>query len=124
MKIRAGEIMSGPGMIKTLIYGLQEKIGFAQSLHKHKNGVANTAFVQHGKKTYALLESDFPFKIQVDGNQKDFDIHSIGHDDFDGQLTHNVSAHPKVDRKTGDLLTFGYDIENSLIHYSLINKHS
>ena len=117
-------MMSGPGIIKTLLYGMQEKLGFAESLHKHKNGVANTAFVQHGKKTYALLESDFPFKIQVDGSKKNFDIKSIGHDDFDGQLTHNVSAHPKVDRKTGDLLTFGYNVEKALLHYTLIDKNS
>ena len=50
------------------------------------------------------------------------DILSVGYDDFNGQLKHNVSAHPKVDRKTGEMLTFGYNFEKPLIHYSLINK--
>jgi carotenoid cleavage dioxygenase-like enzyme len=63
----------------------------------HRNGAANTAFVHHSKKTYALVESDLPFNIRIDRNEKNFDIKSIGHDDFNGQLKHNVSAHPKVD---------------------------
>lgn len=91
-------------------------------MHIHKNGVANTAFTHHVKKTYALVESDYPFNIRIDRNEKDFDIKSIGHDDFDGELKHNVSAHPKVDRKTGEMMAFGYDVINSCVHYSVINK--
>lgn len=110
-------------MIKSLMYYTQEKIGFSESLEKYKNGVANTSFVQHGKKTYALQEFDFPFNIKINQNEKDVDIVSIGHDDFDGQLKHNVSAHPKVDRKTGDLFTFGYDLEQAHLRYTVINKN-
>jgi len=71
-----------------------------------------------------MYESDLPFNIKVDRNEKQFDITSIGFDDFDGQLTHNVSAHPKVDRKTGELLCFGYGLDDGkgVIHYSLFNK--
>lgn len=92
------------------------------------NGTANTAFAHHQKKTYALFESDLPFHIKVDRSEELFDIKSIGFDDFDGQLTHNVSAHPKVDRKTGELLCFGYDASGSRsdgkgqVFYSLFNK--
>ena len=68
------------------------------------------------------MESDYPFNIRIDRTEKEFDIKSIGHDDFDGELKHNVSAHPKVDRKTGEMMAFGYDIENKCVHYSLINK--
>jgi 9-cis-epoxycarotenoid dioxygenase len=70
-----------------------------------------------------MVESDYPFNIRIDRNEKNFDIKSIGHDDFGGGLTHNVSAHPKVDRKTGEMMAFGYDAEKALIHYSLINKN-
>ena len=58
----------------------------------------------------------------MDRSEKNFDILSIGHDDFNGELTHNVSAHPKVDRKTGEMLAFGYSGEEPVVHYSLINK--
>ena len=102
---------------------LKEKIGYINSHHKHKSGVANTAFTHHSNRTYALLEADFPFHIKVDQNEKKFDILSIGHDDFNGQLTHNVSAHPKVDQKTGEMMAYGYDVEKAVIHYSLIDKN-
>jgi len=49
-----------------------------------RNGTANTALVNHQKRTYCLAESDLPFKIKVDRNDKEFDIKSIGHDDFEG----------------------------------------
>lgn len=61
----------------------------------------------------------------IDRQEKSFDIKSIGHDNFGGQLTHNVSAHPKVDRSTGEMFAFGYDVGTSkvpCIHLSVINK--
>ena len=103
---------------------LKEKIGYIDSHHKHKSGVANTAFTHHSNKIFALLEADFPFHIKIMPNpNKKFTILSCGHDDFNGQLTHNVSAHPKVDQKTGEMMAFGYDIEKAVIHYSLIDKN-
>jgi carotenoid cleavage dioxygenase len=33
-----------------------------------------------------------------------------------------VSAHPKVDAKTGDLYVFGYDRMKPVIHFSIIDK--
>lgn len=63
-----------------------------------------------------------PFEVRVDKNEKDFDIKSIGYDDFNGQLTHAVSAHPKVDRKTGHFMAFGYDRVVPVVHYSLFDK--
>jgi len=48
-------------------------------------------------KTYALVESNLPFEIKLSHPQgQGFDIKSIGCDNFEGFLQHNVSAHPKV----------------------------
>jgi len=126
--IRIGELFNASGLAKSALFGLERKVGYKAGgdLKKHQNGTANTSFAHHQKKTFATLESDFPFQIRLDRNDKNFDIKSIGYDDFDGQLTHNVSAHPKVDRKTGELLCFGYEVEGKdgkgLIYYSLFNK--
>lgn len=70
-----------------------------------------------------MVESNLPFRIKVDHKGNDFDIRSIGLDDFDGELVHNVSAHPKVNAKTGEFNCFGYDMEKPLVHYTLFDKN-
>lgn len=123
LSVRAGELFSAAGLLKALLFELKSAIGYLPRLDKFKKGAANTAFAHHQKKTYALLEADYPFNIKVDKSKDNFDIKSIGYDDFGGQLTHNVSAHPKVDRTTGEMLAFGYDVEGkSGINFSVINK--
>lgn len=47
---------------------------------------------------------------------------SLGHDDFDGQLNHPCSAHPKVDRANGEFFIFAYDVEAPVIHCSAFDK--
>lgn len=78
--------------------------------------------INHASKTFALVEVDFPFHVKVEESQ-DFDIKSVGYDDFDGQLKHNVSAHPKVCPLSGDLYAFGYDMNQGALHFSVIDKH-
>jgi carotenoid cleavage dioxygenase-like enzyme len=108
-----------------LAYKLQINIGYIPEIEKFKDGPANTAFVTHSKKTYALSEQSYPFTINIPKNHNEFDIQSKGYENFEDQLTHNVSAHPKVDKKKEELITFGYDLfgENgSFLKYSLFNK--
>lgn len=85
-----------------------------------RNGQANTALTHHSRRTYALLESDLPFNVQIEKTGK-FDLKSQGHDDFDGQLDHQVSAHPKIDAKTGQFFAFGYDLTGK-VHISIFDK--
>jgi len=122
--IRLGEMVGLAGLFKLLLYELQRKIGYMPFLQMYHQGSANTAFCHHQKRTYALMEADLPFHIKIDRSEKNFDIKSISFDNFNGQLKHNVSAHPKVDRKTGELMAFGYDMmsKTPCVHYSLINK--
>jgi carotenoid cleavage dioxygenase len=54
-------------------------------------------------------------------------VDSVGYADFKGKLDHNVSAHPKVDKKTGELITFGYDLfaeSGTNLKYSLFDKNN
>lgn len=37
-------------------------------------------------------------------------------------MTHAVSAHPKVNYKTGEFCAFGYDLERPVLHYTLFNS--
>jgi 9-cis-epoxycarotenoid dioxygenase len=112
------------GVLKMFLLNLERKLGYilGGDIDDKMTGTANTAFCNHSKKTYALEESCYPFNVKVDRSEELFDIKSIGYDNFDGQLSHNVSAHPKVDRKTGELLCFGYDMMAGSVNYSLFNK--
>ena len=51
------------------------------------------------------------------------DILSKGHYDFKGQLRHHISAHSKVDRKTGELFAFAYNYQmKPLVYLSVFDK--
>jgi len=99
-------------------------VGYLPGEEEFKKYTANTAVTHHSKKTYALVEPDLPFQIQIETQTKgpSFDIKSIGYDDFDGQLKHNASAHSKINKKTGELFVFGTDMDRPICNYSLINR--
>lgn len=67
------------------------------------DGPANTHVICHGGATLALAESGFPLALSS-GRDK-ARVH-----DFDGALASPMTAHPKVDPATGDLVFFGYDV--------------
>jgi len=67
------------------------------------DGPANTHVIRHAGTTLALVESGFPHALSPDlGRAR---VH-----DFDGGLASPMTAHPKVDPDTGDLIFFGYDV--------------
>jgi len=111
------------GLVKSLFIDFAQKIGYLPNTNvKYQNFTANTGVAHHSKKTFALVEADYPFNVVFERSEKSLDIKSIGHDNFDGDLTHNVSAHPAVDKKTGEFLTFGYHVDGSYLSYSVFNK--
>lgn len=98
-------------------------VGYSPQISRLEGGSPNTAFAHHEMNTYALVESNLPFQIKLAQTEKGFDIKSIGQDNFDGELKHNVSAHPKVNAKTGEFYCFGYSMEKPLVHYTLFDKN-
>ncbi len=67
------------------------------------DGPANTHVIRHAGTTLALVESGFPHAVSADLSRAR--IH-----DFDGDLASPMTAHPKVDPTTGELLLFGSDV--------------
>lgn len=67
------------------------------------HSAANTALVAHGGRVLALYEVSLPTEINVD-------LDTIGTFDYGGALGSPMTAHPKVDPATGELLFFGLDI--------------
>ena len=66
--------------------------------------VANTSPIWHAGRLFASKEDGLPYEIDPDT------LETLGRFDWDGQLkTVTVSAHPKVDPRTGELLFYGYE---------------
>ncbi|NKZ07088.1 carotenoid oxygenase family protein [Actinomadura latina] len=62
---------------------------------------ANTHVVPHAGRIWALVESGLPYEMTPE-------LETAGPCDFGGRLTTAMTAHPKEDPVTGDLLFFGY----------------
>ena len=66
-------------------------------------GTANTSMLWHAGRLMALKEDDLPFEVDPDT------LETRAKTDLDGQVTAaSLSAHPKVDWVTGELLTYSY----------------
>jgi carotenoid cleavage dioxygenase len=66
------------------------------------SSVANTHVVSHAGKIFALVEVCLPTQVRAD-------LSTVGQYDFGGKLRSAMTAHPKVDPVTGEMLFFGYD---------------
>ncbi len=66
------------------------------------DGLANTNVVWHGGRLLALEEGHPPFELDPDT------LESRGAWRFEGQFDGPMTAHPKLDPETGEMLFFGY----------------
>ena len=76
---------------------------------------ANTALVSHNGTLYALWEGGEPHSVSLP------ELNTIARVNFDGKLKHPFTAHPKVDVKTGEMMTFGYSPMPPYVMYSVVN---
>ncbi len=74
----------------------------------------NTAMVFHNNQLYAMMEGGTPYRVTLP------ELETLGEHNFDGTVTHNFTAHPKVDTKTGEMMTFGYGITPPFLSYSVV----
>ncbi len=75
---------------------------------------ANTATVRHAGHLFSILESGPPTEF-------DHDLNTLGEYDFDGRLQGPMTAHPKVDPVSGEMLFFGYSPMAPYLRYSEVN---
>ncbi|KAF3775894.1 putative carotenoid cleavage dioxygenase 4 [Nymphaea thermarum] len=68
-------------------------------------GHADTSLALMNNKIMALEELDLPYAMQL---TPDGDIETVGRWDFGGKLNPSMTAHPKVDPVTREVLTFRY----------------
>lgn len=67
-----------------------------------KDGLANTAVVWHGGRLLAIEEGHPPYELDP------ITLESIGSWNFRGKLHTAMTAHPKVDTETGEMVFFAY----------------
>ena len=72
------------------------------------DGLANTNVIWHGGKLLALEEAHAPFEL--DPNT----LESVGPWTFGGKLKGPMTAHPKIDHETGEMLFFGYNADGTI----------
>lgn len=80
----------------------------------HAN-LANTNIIRHGGRYLALYEDGVPYEL--DGT-----LATLGPVNYDGKLPRVMSAHPKIDPGTGELLAITYDLETGGMHYLRVNR--
>lgn len=72
------------------------------------DGLANTNIVWHGGKLLALEEAHAPFELDP------MTLKSIGPWTFGDKLKGPMTAHPKIDPETGEMLFFGYNADGMI----------
>lgn len=92
---------------------------FEMSDDQGGEGTANTNVIYHAGKLLALNEMDKPYLLKI----TDHGILTVGRYDFNGKLNHNMNAHPKIDKETGELIALGYDVLLKQCYVSFINKN-
>ena len=75
--------------------------------------VANTNVVGHAGRILALTEGCVPYELTPE-------LATVGRQDFGGPLPSGMTAHPKVDPVTGELLAFAYWFERPYVRYHVV----
>ena len=75
---------------------------YAEFTLADKEGLANTAAVWHGGRLLVMEEGHRPYELDP------ITLDSIGSWTFRGKLHTAMTAHPKIDHKTGEMVFFAY----------------
>jgi carotenoid cleavage dioxygenase-like enzyme len=70
----------------------------------------NVNVIGHGGRVLALPEVGLPYEM-------DRQLETKGLFDYEGKLAGNMTAHPKVDGRTGEMLFFGYEMFAPFLRY-------
>jgi len=77
--------------------------------------LANTNIIRHADRYLALYEGGLPYEL-------DSHMATLGQFDYAGALPGVMSAHPKIDPVTGELLSVAYDLTTGVLTYVRVNS--
>ena len=69
--------------------------------------------VRHGGRLLALAESKRPFRLGPD-------LETLGPDTFDGRLPAGITAHPRIDPRTGEMAVFCYHLTPPFLSWAVV----
>jgi carotenoid cleavage dioxygenase-like enzyme len=76
----------------------------------------NTNIVWHAGRLLALMEAAYPTRMDP------ATLETLGEFDFDGRLFGAMTAHPKMDPETGEMLFFGYSPFPPFLQYHVADR--
>eukprot|EP00656_Telonema_subtile_P006129 TRINITY_DN12814_c0_g1_i3.p1 TRINITY_DN12814_c0_g1~~TRINITY_DN12814_c0_g1_i3.p1 ORF type:complete len:350 (+),score=61.70 TRINITY_DN12814_c0_g1_i3:575-1624(+) len=71
--------------------------------------------VWHSGQLLCLEEASKPWQLSVPS------LRTVGRATYQGKLTHNFTAHPKVCPVTCEMMLFGYDLADKAVQYSVVS---
>jgi carotenoid cleavage dioxygenase-like enzyme len=75
---------------------------------------ANTHIVRHAGRWLALWEGGLPTEVTPD-------LGTVGEHDFGGRLQGSMTAHPRIDPVSGEMLIFGYSLFAPYLRYGVVD---
>ncbi len=75
---------------------------------------ANTHIIRHADKYLALWEGGLPTEVTAS-------LDTIGEYNFDGKLKGSMTAHPRIDPRTGEMFFFAYSVFEPVIRYYVVD---
>ncbi len=75
---------------------------------------ANTHVIRHAGHLLALWEGGLPTEITPE-------LDTVGEYDFDGRLRGAMTAHPRLDPRTGEMFGFSYSVFDPVIRYFVVD---
>ena len=75
---------------------------------------ANTHIIEHAGRRLALWEGGLPTEVTPA-------LDTVGEHDFGGRLRGAMTAHPRLDPRTGEMLMFGYSLFEPYLRYHVVD---
>lgn len=75
---------------------------------------ANTHVIEHGGRRLALWEGGLPTEVTAG-------LDTVGEHDFGGRLRGSMTAHPRLDPRTGEMFMFGYSLFQPYLTYHVVD---
>ena len=82
--------------------------------HTHKD-LPGINIIRHAGRVLALAESNNPYLLSED-------LQTLGRETFDGALPVGITAHPKIDPVTGEMVVFCYSLTAPYLTWSIIGR--